>query len=205
MGYEALGTRHQPKIFFEGNSLFSHNKNISGSNEDMYIPRATYAGLTTSLLPVYYPISGQTQTQINSNLTTKVLLYSQKGDVVVLWEGTNDMHVNGLSGADAYANLITYRNKVIGRGLKLVVATTIARDYATDAADLMDRIDDYNTLIRANTDQFTAVCDLAANSLFDTRADASNTTYYHTDKLHLITAGQDAIKDLLITSVQAIL
>jgi lysophospholipase L1-like esterase len=113
------------------------------------------------------------------------------------------MRVNGLTGAQAYANLVTYANTVRALGIKLVICTVIARDLAGDPADLMNtRIPDYNTLLRANYASISdAFCDLAASPLFDTRADASNTTYYQTDKLHLTAAGEDAIEALITTAV----
>jgi hypothetical protein len=64
----------------------------------------------------------------------------------------------------------------------------------------MDRINDYNTLIRANYSG-QSLCDLAANSHFDEKSDADDATYYQ-DKLHLMQTGQDLVISLLTPYVQ---
>lgn len=172
-----------------------------------FIPVSVYDAVRSGRTLAYtsLALAGRTQTQINAALGTNISPRARYNDVVVLWEGTNDMYLNDLSGADAYANLVTYRNAVIALGAKLVVCTVIARDYVDDDPDLMDRIDAYNVLVRNNSGLFTAVCDLAANAAFDTRADASNTTYYNADKIHQAQGGQDLVITLLTPVVEGIL
>ena len=62
---------------------------------------------------------------------------------------------------------------------------------------------DFNTLLRNNA---ATVCDtlvdIAANTVFDTRADASNATYYHADKTHLVTAGQNICVTAITAAIQ---
>lgn len=196
------------KLFFQGNSLLDTSLNHTISNQK-YVTytlynniRSSYPGLTL----VDYSISGQDEDQINALIATqfrKGLVLAQ--DVIVIWEGTNDLaHNPAKSGATAFANLQTFVNAIALLTNKYIVCTSIARDLAADPVDLMTRIDDYNTLIRANYSG-THLCDLAANSHFDSRADASDTTYYDTDKLHLVQAGQDLIISLLTTAITAVL
>lgn len=200
------GIPRQRQIFFEGNSLFARAAGGSIDNGH-FTPVTVYDAVRSGITLAYtsLAIAGRTQTQINSSLSTNITSKARHNDIIVLWEGTNDMYVNDLSGADAYANLITYRNAVIALGVKLVVCTVIARDYVDDDVDLMDRIDAYNALVMANTGLFDGVCALHQDVAFNERADASNTTYYNADKIHQAQGGQDLVITLLTPVVEGIL
>lgn len=205
-GFYEISSEVQKQVFFEGNSLFNNRAGVNASG-GYYCAIKTYQNSAATKDIVFFSraIGGQTQTQINANIATKITPFVRRGDVIVLWEGTNDLSVNALTGAQAYANLVTYANTVRALGAKLIICTVIARDFTTDAADLMDRIDDYNELVRANQSSICdALCDLAADPLFDTRADASNTTYYLADKLHQTQVGQDYIAGLISTTLNTL-
>lgn len=196
----------QRNIIFEGNSLF--NRQTGGATDGgQYIPVTVYNNVRATYPLAYQSraISGRNQSQINAAITTNIAPFAKRNDVMVIWEGTNDLYTNGVTGQQAYDNLMTYVTTVRGYGAKVVVCTVIARDYALDPADLMDRIAAYNTLIRNNTSNFDAVCDLAADPVFDTRADASNTTYYNADKIHQAQGGQDQVVTLLTATLIALL
>jgi hypothetical protein len=204
----SLGNKIQRKIFFEGNSLFNYDANSTPINQSFYVPQGIYNGRTYSSGLAYqcYAVGGQQQTTINSNLSVNIIPFIRQGDVIFLWEGTNDLNIGGLTGLQAYNNVLTYANAVIPLGVKLIVGTVLARDKTTDAADLMTRIGDYNTLLRNNAASVGyTVCDFAADTHFDERADASNATYYNADKVHLIQAGYDIIISMGITTLNAIL
>jgi hypothetical protein len=200
------GIPRQRQIFFEGNSLFARATGGAIDNGH-FIPSSVYGGVISGRTLAYQSlaIAGRTQTQINAAIGTNITPYVRHNDVIVLWEGTNDMYVNDLSGAAAYANLITYRNAVVALGAKLVVATVIARDYVDDDVDLMDRIDAYNALVMANSSLFEAVCALHQDAAFNARADAANLTYYNADKIHQAQGGQDLVVTLLTPVVEGIL
>jgi len=205
MIYRGISTAQ--KLFTEGNSLMNWSLNhlvINGRYVSYGIYNSVRVGRRLSL--VDYGTSSQNQTEINAALSSRITPFFKIPDVIFLWEGTNDMYTNGLTGLQAYNNLVTYSTIVRNLGAKLVVATVIARDYSTDPADLMDRINDYNTLVRANQSSICdGLCDLALDSHFDTRADASNTTYYHADKLHIVQAGQDLVISMASTSILSVI
>lgn len=195
-------------IFWEGNSLSSYSVNSGADTytlNQFYIPMNTYNNIRTGHRVGIYnlSISGRNQTQINADIATKIAPWIKTNDICVVWEGTNDMYTNGLSGADAFANLMTYVNTVHEYGAKVVVCTVIARDYVLDAPDLMDRVDAYNALVRANASSFECIADLGADSRFDTRADASNGIYYNADKIHQSAVGQDVVFALITTAINA--
>lgn len=173
-----------------------------------YIPNTIYTNVKTGRILAYmsHAISGRNQTQINASITTNITPFVRVGDLIVLWEGTNDMYTNGLSGADAYANLVTYINTVKTYGASVIVATVIARDFTSDPVDLMTRIGDYNTLVRANASSLgITICDLAADPVWDARADASDLTYYNADKIHQSLVGQDKVITMLTSTVNTVL
>jgi hypothetical protein len=201
-----LGIPRQRRLIFEGNSL-SYRQSGGAADGGNYIPLTMYNTLRSGRTLAYhsFAISGRTQTQINSSLSTNIYPIAKYNDVIFLWEGTNDMYVNDLSGAAAYANLITYRDAVVDLGAKLIVATVIARDYVDDDADLMDRIDDYNDLVMTNSNLFEDVVPLHQNSHFDTRADAADTNYYQSDKIHQALNGQDLVISIATPIISAVL
>lgn len=181
-------------IFFEGNSLTAYDNNSTAVG-GQYVAQKVYGNIIatkSSIAMTSFAVSGRTQTMINAAISTNITPNLNDGDCIVLWEGTNDMSVNGLSAADAFAAVVTYVNTVKALGAIVIVGTVAARDMVGDASDLMTRIDAYNVLVRAGASTYGyTVADIGASALFDTRADASNATYYKADKIHMTTAGQD--------------
>lgn len=201
------GERGHRNLIFEGNSLTDLGQD-GGPVYGQYVPLTVYANVRTGRVLNYrcYAISGRTQTQINASLPTNILPFIKAGDVIVNWEGTNDLFVNGLTAQAAYDNLVTYSQAVRAMGVKLMICTVIARDYVSDPADLMDRIDAYNVLVRTNAASICeVVCDLGADAMFNTRADTANGTNYKADKVHLATAGQNNVITLMTASLNTIL
>lgn len=202
------GSAQQKRLFLEGNSLMNWSINhgvINGRYVSQGIYNSVRSGRTIAVID--YGTSSQNQQEINAAMSTRLTPYLKYGDVVFIWEGTNDMYTNAVSGTTAYANLTTYINNIRSAvaGVKIIVATVIARDYVSDRADLMTDIATYNTLIRSNSAGADAICDLAALSQFDARADCTNTTYYFSDKLHIVQGGQDLVISTASTSIATIL
>lgn len=195
---------HNRSLIFEGNSLSNYiSPNVLNGH---YVPKQTYADLLSYKLKlVSWAESANTQTLMNEDIPDHILPFLRYDDIIVLWEGTNDLRFNVLSGADGFQNVVDYSEIVRPAGAKLVFCTITARDFSLDDADLMDRIDDYNTLARANQSYFDAFCDLAGDPVFDTKADASNATYYDADKLHFTQAGYDKVVELLSPVIETIL
>lgn len=188
------GHSTQRRLIFNGNSHWNVGQNSITVLNDYYVPKTIYDNIrgtypTTACL---FAISGNPTTTMNANFATQNAPVIQKGDVVVLWEITNDLSVNGLTGAQAYAQLVTFANSVHALGAYIIVGTTTARNHSGDAADIWTRGQDCNTLIRNSVGVFDAICDPAVDTHFDDQADCANTTYY-IDGLHFATAGQALI------------
>lgn len=202
------GNKSIKKLVFQGNSLFDTNVNHTVNNQK-YVTLGIYNNLRTTYTGLAffdYSISGQDQVQINALITSQFDSVKIKPqDVVVIWEGTNNLaHYPSKTGAQAFAELQAWVNIVKRFTDKYIVCTTIARDLAADPADLMTRIDDYNTLIRANYSG-VHLCDLGAHSFFNTRAKASVSPPYDTDKLHLYQLGQDTVIEVVKRSIILVL
>lgn len=198
----------QSKIFFLGNSLMNSNTNGAVSN-GFYIPMTVYDNVTQ--IPKIYALNcncvpGQKTATIYANINTGAIAEARAGDVVVLWEITNDCVTEATTGQIAYNNIMDIVTVLkTQRGCKFVVCTGIARDGASDAADLLTKIQDCNALIRTNSANFDAVCDLGADAMFNTRSDCANTTNYQDDKIHLRLAGQNNVISLITASITPIL
>ena len=202
--YSTRSSRPHRNIIFHGNSLFNLANNSNTVSNGHYCANKIYtnilAGGKTKLNTIHLSINGNPTTTKITNWSTQTLPVIKENDLVVLWEITNDVNVNALTGAQAYANLVTFAGLVHGVGAKIVCATAIPRNYISDT-DQNARNFDCNTLLRASSGIFDLVIDLNADPVFDSQADASNTTYYLSDKLHLTGTGQDYVANLFSTTI----
>lgn len=201
-------TPNTKRLFIQGNSLLDTGLNHLVNNQK-YVTYTLYDNIRAnypSLSLHDYSISGQDQVQINALMTAQFTPQMVRPwDVVVNWEGTNNLsHYPTKTGAQAFADLQTWVSHVSQYTSKIIICTIIARDITGDPADLMTRINDFNVLVRANYSG-NNLCDLAANSNLWPRSAASNTTYYDTDKLHLVSGGQNLVISLLTTAIQNII
>ena len=208
---DSTGLYTQRRIIFEGNSLFAL-KSISATPGladygGHYIDKTIHTNLGNA--PLCFQSNAteaETGTIILNNAPTITVSQLKYNDIVIYWEGTNDMYVNGLTGAQAWANVTAWLTLVKAKAPKIIICTVISRDYSLDPAGLMNtEIPAYNTLVRDNTGLGYTLCDLAIDPLFGTRADASDVRYYCADKLHLITAGQDIAISLITTVAQTLI
>lgn len=120
-------------------------------------------------------------------------LYSGTTLPVVLYErhGTNDMTVGGGTvgyGATLYGNMTSWISYVLGLGprMKMIVGTLLPRADAAYTAQHQIERTSYNNLVMANSGGATLVHDPSAISQL---SNASNGTYFWSDKIHLRTAG----------------
>jgi len=199
----------QRKIFFEGNSLMANNP-TAPSVGSQPVPMGVYNNAVSAgkiLTYTSYALAGRYQQQINADRATNIYPYLQPNDIIVIWEGTNDFQHTSTP-QEAYDNLELYVLDMVDRGAKLMVCTMIARNYVPtpDPPDIMDQVDAYNDLIRANLDiDGVTICDLGADSHFDDLADCNNTTYYLADKLHINTTGVSLVISLMNSAIAPML
>lgn len=206
-----LNKGRERRIFFEGDSL----SELGGNNQGFVfrMPTTAYGGLTGTKPPHFvYALSGsKLQTGVsNSIYDRRSTITSQAiaNDIIVIWAGTNDISVSGRTAAETYADLCTYATVMRNLGMKVVAVTMIAKERAADAdptAINTTRLA-YNALILGESSfVFDAYADPAALTQFDTVADASNTTYYNADKVHLTDTGYDLVAGTVTTAIQSLL
>lgn len=111
-------------------------------------------------------------------------LRAGKKNICVIWAGVNDYAQNP---ATIYSRLQTYCLARRAAGFKVIVCTEIdCQDAAHIASGWPAEYLDLNTLIRNDHSFADVVADLGANVNLQ---DATNTTYFLADKLHLQPAG----------------
>lgn len=197
------------KLIFEGNSMMNWAINHTHIN-GRYVTNGIYNNVreasSVPIVKVDWGTSSQNQQQINAQVNNRIIPILKEKDIVFLWEGCNDFFTNDVTATEAYNNVVTYANALKPYGIKLVIATVVARNHASDPVDMMTRINDYNTLLRNNYQTFSsALCDLGADAMFDEESDSDNLTNYHTDKTHIVQAGQDRVITLASASIISIL
>jgi len=185
-----------------GNSLLNL---ASGS----LIPNGHYCGTkiyqnliasTTKINLINLSINGNPTSTKISNWATQTLPVINPNDVVILWEIQNDVSAGGLTGQQAYDNLVTFAGLVRGVGAKIVVGSATARNHTSDT-DQFTRNSACNTLLRANNSFCDLFVDIGAQPNFSTQAETANTTYYQSDKLHHTTAGSDLVAAYFATQI----
>lgn len=124
---------------------------------------------------------------------------------IVIWGGTNDMG-NGDSGATAYARMVTLCNARKAIGFRVVCVTCMPRTRGLDPADFEDQRLAFNASIRANWTTFAhALADVGADSRLGVNGCQDDTTYFHTDKIHLNNTGYGVVAALVKAQLDALL
>jgi hypothetical protein len=194
--------RTQKNIIFHGNSLFNLTSGSLVSNgrycenklyQNIYASKSKYSA-------VFLSVNGNPTATKIADWATQTLPIIRPNDIVILWEIQNDVSAGGLTGQQAYDNLVTFAGLVHGVGAKIVVGSATARNHTSDT-DQFTRNSACNTLLRADSSFCDLFVDIGAQANFTTQAEAANTTYYQTDKLHHTTAGSDLIASYFSTQM----
>jgi len=117
------------------------------------------------------------------------------GDKLILWAGTND-----LSGGRSQAQMET--------DFETIVAAYVAEGFTVYAMPIIPRTavnetirDGFNAYLVTNDGSNYTLIDLTTEDEFDAALDENNTTYYHSDAVHLTTAGMTIVKDAVAAAV----
>lgn len=204
---------YKRRIHFDGNSLvnLAGTGTAPGVTQGYYLGTKTMSLLTSTDKPIYncYGVGSKRTAALTADFPTKILPNFQRGDIVVMWEITNDAHdeILDTTGVILYNNVVNYCNMVRSYGGYIILITGIARDMTGfDDANITDRIFACNTLIRANAASICdGVADFGALSIFDAKADVANSTYYMTDRTHIKNAAYDIAAPTLATVIDTLL
>ena len=120
--------------------------------------------------------------------------------VCVFLGGTNDLGLGAVSAATLESRVQTFITNRTNAGFsEIYIGTITKRDDASWSAGKETERTTYNTWVRAQSGTlFTGVVDLDAQSAF---SNASDTTYYDTDKLHWKQAARDAAFSAIKTAI----
>jgi hypothetical protein len=192
------------RLFFHGNSLF----HLGNANVFNVFAVSTYVRNNLTLnnnKPAIFDYSyqGKTTVDLTSEFNTVIAPYCKSGDVVIMWDGTNNMSsiLGNKSAAQTLIDTKAYFTQAEALGLTVKTLTAIPRN-VTSLDDT--RRTDFNTLLLNDVDLTGKIINPCALSQFDAYADVSNATYYNADLVHLTTAGYDLIGGLIVTDIQSL-
>lgn len=144
-------------------------------------------------------VNGRTTPQMLANVTTGIdVLYNPAvTNIILVWEGTNDLANNTINGTTAYNNLVSYCTTERAKGFKIVIATIIYRDQTIITNPSGKSDSEFNTerlaanaLIRANWTSFAdGLMDLANEPGLMAYNPSDGFNYYYLDHVHLLDAG----------------
>ncbi len=194
------------RLIFLGDSIF----NCTGIDPvvlgNHYIPVSVYNNVRTNrnLSFQSYASSSHTLHRLSSSFSTYGNVINEKA-IVVINAGTNDLGTSLRTAAQACNDLLYICGRIRSKGAISVVCTLPARNKAGDPADIETQRTNYNTLVRNSSASIDVVCDVGADTMFDTQSDCDNTANYHTDKLHMDFSGSVRQVSLVTTSVTSAL
>jgi lysophospholipase L1-like esterase len=145
-------------------------------------------------------VSGQTTEDMIADAATQIDVFPR--GILVAWEGGNDIYVDNADLAETQARWNAYfsARRAAGWGVgssKLVAMTITPRTLFSGAQTIV--VNNFNTWLRANyTTYATHLVDVAADSRL---SNASNTTYYDADGVHMNTAGYAVVAQLVATAI----
>jgi hypothetical protein len=200
-------------LIFDGDSL-TYGATVGGDSRAANpYPSQVITALTNKYAWENYAVGGQQWTDMTSDATTQIdpmRSSSAPRSALVVWAGTNDMGSVGgnQSAATTYSRLQTYCNArrsagfTIANNAPIFVLTCLPRGDAGAPGDFETKRQSYNTLIRAGDSSYDYVIDVAADSRIGDSGDQNDTTYYASDKIHLIEAGYGVVAGLVTTALQ---
>jgi hypothetical protein len=137
------------------------------------------------------------------NYTNSYFDAARRANVLVVWEGTNDIVVNGANATTAYNNLVSYCQARQAEGWKVVIVTILPREQNSTHNTARATV---NTNIRTNWATFAnALADVAANTTIGDDGDETNATNYDADQTHLNATGAAIAAGIIAPAVQSLL
>lgn len=161
-----------------------------------------------SMQVVNFGVGGQQTSQMITDAAAQIdiLLSDAHENILVFWEVGNDLFYN----QDVTAAINRAKDYLLARktaGWKTVVLTCPPRDLTiTGSSGAFNTEWNANALLAneelrdLSSTYMDALCDVA----LDSRLSTVNFTYYHTDGIHFISAGNTVVADLVSQTIQTI-
>lgn len=147
-------------------------------------------------------VAGGTPGSLQANAATRVdPYYTPRNKILVFWAGYNS---SALTTEQIYAQIQTYCAARKAAGWQVILCTEIDAQSATAITnEWPTKYLALNTMLRAGYAAFAdRLADLGANAALQ---DATSTTYYNADKVHLIQAGYDIVGGIIEPHITALL
>jgi len=188
-------------IVFEGDSL------TFGSGATYSYPQQMMRKVTGTCAGTNVATSGQTVDTMTTDAPTQVdplRSSSHRENVLCFYGGTNNL-AGSETAITVYNKIVDYCAARKAAGWRVIVCTMLPASATGYAADYYAKRNAVNTGIRANWSTFAdGVADIAANATIGDDGDELNTTYYATDKVHMVDAGYAIVADTVLAAINAL-
>lgn len=159
-----------------------------------------------------FAVSGQQTPAMSSDASTQIDVpaHLDKGyNILLAWEITNHVEANNTAAA-GLAAIKAYCLARKAYGFKVIVGNTISRgaifNGGQTVADMQARLAACDILVREQWRDFAdAFIDFAADPYLGGLTAFNNTTYFNTDKVHLVTEGNKIVADYVSAAVNSFL
>lgn len=191
----------QAQLVFAGNSLTAGS---NASSFDMYYPTQCLRLLRSGEPFRNFGTPSQTTPEMATAAATEVdpLYDSKRSCIVLAWEGLNDLFSGGATAAQACANLQSYYVARRGKGFIVIAATIIDCQNAGRPGSFDADRATVNAYLRNNYLSFAHA--LADFALVPELSDATDTTYFQADKIHLQDAGYALVATTAKTAIEGV-
>ena len=197
------------RVIFEGDSRTGSVASPNFSSNSAY-PKAVITGLGSGWSGTLVSESNETVQSMVSQYTTEIQPFrntSLNKDVIVIWGGVNDIRTGARTGAQVYADIVTFCTTAKADGFKVVVVGECDSNFTSYAAMNAERVA-LRTLMLAdsvtasgvsNVTSGASYCDYYIDIFADTRFQTySDTTYYQADGIHLNATGSGIIANTYV-------
>jgi hypothetical protein len=175
--YRSFGISPQSdvQVVYDGDSITYGRTLITGNDISAQTPSLTGEVLSR----VNYGIGGQAQSEMTTNYPTRaqIAYLPSKLNILKIFAGTNDIHLNGATGAATWASAVSEMQAARATGYKILITTMLPRfDFTTPERAERDA---FNALVRANWATYAdGILDYAADPTMGALAAVSNTVLY---------------------------
>lgn len=190
-----------PLLVMEGDSQTASTNGTSGTNLTEHV-----AALLRTVRVVNVGTGGHTINTMagQSDWQIDALRSDRAPSILTFWAGTNDLY-GGDTGATAYADYVSFATNRRNNGFAVIAFTILPRSDAGTPGGYETERQTFNTLIRASWRQYAdALVDVAADTAIGDAGDEANTTYYHTDLVHLNNTGRARVAALIDTAIRTL-
>jgi len=188
------------KIIFEGDSLTS-GSGIPATDSYPSQLMAEFAG--TDVVSESFASELATLSEVISSRAPKIdaAYDSARTNVLLLWAGTNDLKILGLTGRQTYDLYASYVSGRLARGYVVMPFTILPRWNPQTPESFEPERQAFNALVRANKPPH--IVDVASDRRIGEPNACFNKTYFF-NGTHMLRAGYTIVKDLAFQQLMAV-